>query len=386
MRWFGPSDTTTLQDIAQSGAEAVVTALHHIPTGDVWEIEEIQKRQRMIQEAGLIWSVVESLPIHRDIQCRNGNFRSYIDNYKQSIQNLAQCGITVITYNFMPVLDWVRTDHHYKNPDGSLALRYHRQSFIYFDVFLLKRPGAENQYSTQEISSAKEYGLSLSDKQREQLFNNVLLGLPGSSENFTVEKLLELLQHFDHITAADLRRNLISFLKEVVSVAVSSNVQLAIHPDDPPFSVLGLPRIVSTMDDLEQLFSAVPELNNGLCYCTGSLGVDPENDLAAIIDRFGNRIHFLHLRNVIREDPQVFRESAHLEGSNSIDLIMEKLIQLMQVRKLRIPMRPDHGFLHRREKNIAHYPGYSLMGRLKGLAELRGLEQGILYQLNQLKS
>lgn len=383
MRWFGPQDSTTLADIRQSGAEGIVTALHQIPTGELWSVEDIKKRQQMIQEAGLQWSVVESIPVHPDIQRKVGNFHTYIENYKQSILNLAAAGIKIVTYNFMPVLDWVRTNHHYQNPDGSSALGYHRLYFIYFDVFLLKRPGSKNEYTKQELADAEALGSSLSEPDRDRLFKNVLLGLPGSSENFTADKLLELLQGFKDITASHLQENLIAFLKEIVPVASACGVQLAIHPDDPPFSVLGLPRVVSTQEDLERIFSAVPELNNGLCYCTGSLGADPKNDLTAIINRFGDRIHFLHLRNVQRDGEHIFRESPHLEGSNSINEIMEKLVLLMQQRKLSIPMRPDHGFMHNRDKDITHYPGYSLIGRLKGLAELRGLEQGILYNLNQ---
>lgn len=381
MRWFGPQDSTTLADIRQSGAQGIVTALHQIPTGDSWSVEAIVERKQLIEKAGLQWTVVESLPVHPEIQKRTGNYQTYIDNYKQSIKNLGELGIKIVTYNFMPVLDWVRTDHNYKNKDGSLALGYHRLYFIYFDVFLLKRPGAANQYSKQEVLDAKALGESLSEKEREQVFKNVLLGLPGSSENFTSDKLLELLQGFKDITADDLKSNLIEFLKQVVPVAEASGVQLAIHPDDPPFSVLGLPRVVSCENDLDQIFSAVPSFNNGLCYCTGSLGAVSENDLTAIIDRFGDRIHFLHLRNVQRDGDHIFRESSHLDGSNDINSIMEKLVLLMQKRKISIPMRPDHGFLHDRDRNITHYPGYSLLGRLKGLAELRGLEQGILFKL-----
>lgn len=383
MRWFGPQDSTTLADIRQGGAQGVVTALHQIPTGEVWTVEAILERKEHIEQAGLQWSVVESLPVHPDIQKRTGNYQAYIDNYKQSIKNLAQVGIKIVTYNFMPVLDWVRTDHHYQNQDGSLALGYHRLYFIYFDVFLLKRPGAEKQYSPQEVLQAKKLGASLSEQERKQVLDNVLLGLPGSSENFTAENLLVLLHGFKDITAEDLKSNLIEFLKQVVPVAQATGVVLAIHPDDPPFSVLGLPRVVSTEKDLEDIFSAVPSKSNGLCYCTGSLGAIAENDLIGIIDRFGDRIHFLHLRNVQRDGVHIFRESAHLQGSNPINAIMEKLVLLMQKRQVSIAMRPDHGFLHDRDKHIAHYPGYSLLGRLKGLAELRGLEQGILYHLNR---
>ncbi|WP_335965870.1 mannonate dehydratase [Galbibacter sp. PAP.153] len=383
MRWFGPLDNTNLIDIKQAGAEGIVTALHHIPVGAVWSVEEIKKRQKTIQKAGMEWSVVESLPVHEAIKRRSGDYHQYIKNYKESIKNLAACGIHVVTYNFMPILDWVRTDHNYLNPDGSKTLLFNKIAFAYFDIHLLKRPHANNDYSEEEKKEAKEYGNSLSEADKKTLFKNTLLGLPGSTKNFTADEILSLLENYRHIDNQKLRENLIYFLAEIIPIAESHKVKMAIHPDDPPFSVLGLPRIVSTEEDLLHIFQSVASNANGLCYCTGSLGAHPENNLTAIIDRFGDRIHFLHLRNVIRINKNIFKESPHLQGSNNMNIIVEKIILLMQKRAERLPMRPDHGFLHTLEEGKEHYPGYSLIGRLKGLAELRGLEQGILHKLEE---
>jgi mannonate dehydratase len=283
----------------------------------------------------------------------------------------------------MPILDWVRTNHAFENPDGSKALLYNQVAFNYFDLFLLKRPNVENDYSEEEKQIALAYGNTLSQADKELLFKNVLLGLPGSKVNFTAEQILALLDNYKNIDNKTLRNNLIYFLSEVAPVAEKLGVKLAIHPDDPPFSVMGLPRIVCTEADLKMIFEAVPVNANGLCYCTGSLGADPNNDLEKIIDDYGERIHFLHLRNVARDSKDVFRESEHLYGDNPIESIMEKLIVLMQKRNVSLPMRPDHGFLHSIEEGKEQYPGYSLVGRLKGLAELRGLEMGILYKMKQ---
>ena len=284
----------------------------------------------------------------------------------------------------MPILDWVRTDHNYSNQDGSKALLYNQLAFTFFDVYLLKRPNAENEYSEEEKAKALQFGSQLSDSEKELLFKNVLLGLPGSKINFTAEQILSLLDNYAAIDNKKLRENLIYFLSEVVPVAVACGSKLAVHPDDPPFSVLGLPRIVSTENDFREIFEAVTSSANGLCYCTGSLGANPSNNLEKIIDDFGDRIHFLHLRNVIRENENVFRESEHLNGEAKMEAIIEKLIVLMNERNVSLPMRPDHGFLHSIEEGIEQYPGYSLVGRLKGLAELRGLEAGIGYKLKQL--
>lgn len=382
MRWFGPQDSVNLIDIKQAGATGIVTALHHIPVGEIWTTEEIKTRQAIIQNAGLEWSVVESLPVHEEIKRASGNYLKYIENYKISLKNLAECGIKIITYNFMPILDWVRTDHNFINPDGSKALLYNQEAFTYFDVFLLKRPGSENDYSETEREKALEFGNKLSAAEKDLLFKNVLLGLPGSKIHFTAEQILSLLDNYAEIDNAKLRENLIYFLKEVAPAAERLGAKLAIHPDDPPFSVLGLPRIVSTEEDIKTIFEAVPLPANGLCYCTGSLSADPRNNLERIIEDCKDRIHFLHLRNTFRESATVFRESEHLKGDVNMSAIVEKLLLLMNQTKVSLPMRPDHGFLHAVEEGKELYPGYSLVGRLKGLAELRGLEMGIAYKLN----
>jgi len=382
MRWFGPNDNVKLIDIRQAGATGIVTALHQIPVGEIWTVEDIQERQLMIRNEGLEWTVVESLPVHEEIKRASGNYLQYIENYKISLQNLAECGIKTITYNFMPILDWVRTNHDFINEDESRALLYNQDAFTYFDVFLLKRPNSENDYSDAQKEKALQFGSQLSEEEKALLFKNVLLGLPGSTINFTAEEILSLLENYAKIDNQKLRENLIYFLSEVTPIAEKNGQKLAIHPDDPPFSVLGLPRIVSTESDLKAIFSAVPSKANGLCYCTGSLSADPKNNLEKIIDDFGDRIHFLHLRNTIRESETIFRESEHLNGNVKMEVIVEKLLLVMNERKTSLPMRPDHGFLHKVDEKIETYPGYSLTGRLKGLAELRGLEMGIAYKLN----
>lgn len=382
MRWFGSNDNVKLIDIRQAGATGIVTALHQIPVGEIWTVEDIQERQLMIRNEGLEWTVVESLPVHEEIKRASGNYLHYIENYKISLQNLAECGIKTITYNFMPILDWVRTNHDFINEDESRALLYNQDAFTYFDVFLLKRPNSENDYSDAQKEKALQFGSQLSEEEKALLFKNVLLGLPGSTINFTAEQILSLLENYAEIDNQKLRENLIYFLSEVTPIAEKNGQKLAIHPDDPPFSVLGLPRIVSTESDLKAIFSAVPSKANGLCYCTGSLSADPKNNLEKIIDDFGDRIHFLHLRNTIRESETIFRESEHLNGNVKMEVIVEKLLLVMNERKTSLPMRPDHGFLHKVDEKIETYPGYSLTGRLKGLAELRGLEMGIAYKLN----
>lgn len=384
MRWFGPSDNVSLIDIKQAGASGIVTALHQIEVGEIWTVEAIQERQKLIREAGLEWTVVESLPVHEEIKKSSGNYLQYIENYKTSIKNISECGIKVITYNFMPILDWVRTEHNFINEDRSKALLYNQDAFTYFDVFLLQRPNSENDYSEVQKENALKFGNALSEEEKALLFKNVLLGLPGSKINFTAEQILTLLDNYATIDNEKLRENLIYFLSEVAPVAEKYNVKLAIHPDDPPFSVLGLPRVVSTEADLKAIFDAVPLNSNGLCYCTGSLGANPNNDLGRVIDDFGDRIHFLHLRNIIRENENVFRESEHLDGDVDMAAIVEKLLLLMNRTKVSLAMRPDHGFLHAAEEAKELYPGYSLIGRLKGLAELRGLELGLSYKLAQL--
>lgn len=383
MRWFGSHDNVSLTDIKQAGATGVVTALHQIEVGEVWTVEAIKERQKIVREAGLEWTVVESLPVHEEIKRASGNYLQYIENYKISIKNLSECGIKIITYNFMPILDWVRTNHSFVNEDQSKALLYDKDAFTYFDVFLLRRPNSENDYSEKEKEAALKFGNTLSEDDKALLFRNVLLGLPGSKINFTPEQILSLLDNYANIDNDKLRENLVYFLSEVAPIAQKYDAKLAIHPDDPPFSLLGLPRVVSSEADLKAIFDAVPIQSNGLCYCTGSLGANPKNDLPKIIDDYGDRIHFLHLRNVIRENENIFRESEHLNGDVNMVAVVEKLLLLMNKTKVSLPMRPDHGFLHSAEETKEFYVGYSLIGRLKGLAELRGLEMGLSYKLAQ---
>lgn len=385
MRWYGPHDTIKLRDIRQCGVEGIVTALHQIPVGEVWDLKDIKERQQLIRDEGMEWTVVESLPVHEDIKRKGGDCDRFVSNYKKSLENLAECGLKVVTYNFMPILDWVRTEQAYLNPDGTKALLFDETAFIYFDAYLLQRPGAQSDYTETQLQEAKAYGNTLDKEAKQTLFKNVLLGLPGSDESFTPEKILDLLNAYKGIDDEALRRNLIHFLSEVAPVAQELGLKLAIHPDDPPFSVLGLPRIVSTEKDIAEILSAVPENANGLCYCTGSLGAQPNNNLVRIIDEHGDRIHFLHLRNVKRENGKRFRESEHLNGDNPMEEIIEKLLLLMNKNKTALPMRPDHGFLHSFEGK-EKYPGYSLIGRLKGLAEIRGLELGISYKLKPSKA
>lgn len=386
MRWFGPDDTISLKDIKQCGVTGIVTALHHIPVGEPWSIEAIKTRQNLIRNSDLEWTVVESLPVSEDIKQHKGAFKTHIANYITSLKNLAECGIYVVTYNFMPVLDWVRTHHNHVNEDGTVSLLYNHTAFIFFDVYLLERPDSASEYTKSQLEEAQQYGANLTEEEKTQLFKNALLGLPGSKGHFTAEEILKILDEYKDIDATKLRQNLIFFLKEIASVADEYKIKLAIHPDDPPFSVLGLPRVVSTQQDLELIFNAVPTSANGLCYCTGSLGAEPENDLLKIIDTCSDRIHFLHLRNIKRYDSNIFQESAHLDGDNPIEAIFEKLIKLMEKRKVNLPLRPDHGFLHSIESEEKQYPGYSLVGRLKGLAELRGLELGLLFNFKSLEN
>jgi mannonate dehydratase len=377
MRWYGPEDTVQLSDIRQAGCSGVVTALHHIPVGDPWPAAEIVKRKKLIEAAGMEWTVVESLPVHEDIKKQTGHYALYIRNYQESLRNLAGAGIEVITYNFMPVLDWLRTDIHYKLPDGSYALYFQRMAFIAFDIFLLKRPGAEKDYTREDIAEAERYLKKISPAERENLYNAALLGLPGSREAFTAGQVLSALKTYENINPEKLRAHLLYFLQQVVPVAEQEGLKLAIHPDDPPFPVLGLPRIVSTENDLKEILTAVPSAANGLCFCTGSLGVRPENDLKGMIQRMGPRIHFLHLRNISRDAGGNFYEADHLSGDVDMYSIMKEVKMLMKRENRSIPMRPDHGHQMLDDIHKQAYPGYTAIGRLKGLAELRGLEMGI---------
>ena len=379
-RWFGPNDPVSLQHIKQTGATGIVTALHHVPHGEVWTVEEIKTRKAEIEKYGLTWDVVESITVHEDIKTKTGDYKAYIEKYKESIRNVAVCGIKIITYNFMPVNDWTRTKLDYEMPDGSQALYFNWVDLAIFDIYILKRENAENSYPANIVSQAKERFNASNEEQLQALSDVVMFGIPGEKK-MTVADMQAKLKPYANINRAILRENLSYFLNEICPVADECGVKLAIHPDDPHFDILGLPRIVNSMEDYDYILSKAPFASNGICFCTGSLGASEKNNLPEMAKALGNKIHFIHLRNVRRDEEGNFFEADHLDGNVDMYAVVKELLLIQKNNAVSIPFRPDHGHQMLDDLGKINNPGYSAIGRLRGLAELRGLEEGIIRSL-----
>jgi len=377
-RWFGKTDPVTLPYIRQTGATGVVSALHHIPNGAIWQLDEIKKVKEEIEAAGLEWTFIESIPIHENIKLRKGDFKQRIENYRQSLINVAKCGVKNVCYNFMPVLDWTRTNLYWPLENGSTALRFDKVDMAIFEIYILKRKDAGNDYAPELIQSAEERFSKLTPGEKQKLQDNILMGLPGTVEDLTIPVFKEMIAQYEGVTHDDLKANLSYFLNAIIPVAEENGIKMAIHPDDPPFDIMGLPRVVKSEADLDDLINFVGSPSNGITFCTGSLGANGANDLPKMIQKFGDRIHFLHLRNVKREEDGSFFEDNHLEGSSDMFEIVKAVLEIEKSRGVELPMRPDHGhqMLHDLSMNNA-YAGYTAIGRLKGLAEIRGLAMGI---------